>query len=150
MLKARPKSLWSWNFIIPGASRGDMFTTLDQKSEGGTIGLAGRTYAIAKQKIGLGQWTVTAGATTYAEARITGQVISKMEITAPEGLLLAQAPPFSRTYDFTLLEKKVGTIKPAHLLTRESTIDFSGNVSELTQVFCFWMAALKWYYGSQD
>lgn len=150
MMKARAKSFWNWDFQISGSSTGAISTTLDQKTENGTIAHAGQTYAVAKQKTGLGHWTLTLDAQTCGEAQITGIGVSKIEFTVPEGLLEATALPFSRRYDFSMLEKKVGMISPGHLLTRESIIDFDGAVGELTQVFCFWMAALKWYHGSQD
>jgi hypothetical protein len=151
MLKCRPVSIWSWNFEISGSSTGPILTSLDRETGGGTIDHAGHRYAITKQKgRGLGQWTMKADATTYAEAMVMSVGISKIEFTTPAGVLKAKALPFNRTYDFFAQERQVGTVRPHHLLTRKSTIYFTGEVAELTQVFCFWVAAVHWYYGSQD
>jgi hypothetical protein len=150
MLKARAKAFWSWDFQISGSSTGDVLTTLNRRTECGTIVYAGHTYEVAKQKAGREYWKLILDAQNYAEARGIPGLFSKIEIKTPEISLTAEAPLLSRRYDFSILERKVGTIAPGHLLTRESTIDFDGDVGELTQVFCFWMAALKWYYSSQD
>jgi hypothetical protein len=149
-MKAKAKSLWSWDFQISGSSTCAISTTLNRKTEGGTIAYAGQTYVIENQKVGRGPWRLILNAQNYAEARVIPGLLSKMEIKTPETSLTAEAPLLSRSYDFSILEKKVGTISPGHLLTRESSIDFGSDVGELTQVFCFWMAALQWYYGSQD
>jgi hypothetical protein len=151
MLKCQPESLWNWDFRISGSSTGPVRTLLDRKTEGGVIEYAGHHYSITKRKgVGLAHWTLTADSVIYAEAQVLGMVISKIEITTPGLLLLAKAHLFNRTYEFFLAEEKVGMIEPAYLLTRHSTIDFKESVPELTQIFCFWVAAIKWYYASQD
>jgi len=151
MLKCRPESLWSWDFQITGSPTGPILTKLDRKTEDGSIAHAGRQYPITKTKgAGLGHWALMADTAIHAEAQVISIGISKIEFTTRGGLLTAKAAPFNRTYEFFIAEKKVGTIEPAHLLTRNSTIDFSEGVPELTQVFCFWVAAIKWYYASQD
>jgi hypothetical protein len=151
MLKCRPESLWNWDFQISGSSAGIASTKLDRWKEDGAIEYAGRPYSITKRKgVGLGRWILMANSVIYAEAQVLSIGISKIEITTPGLSLLAKAYPFNRTYDFFISKEKVGTIEPAHLLTRYSTIDFKEGVPELTQIFCFWVAAIKWYYASQD
>ena len=130
-----------------------VMTRLNTKTEEGVIEFAGHSHPIHKEKLPdlrHGIWSLMSDATKVAEAKTIGSVISTIEFSTPDGVLTAKATPFSRLYEFSKSDKMVGTITPAHLLTRKSIIDFKEPVPELIQIFCFWMAALKWYHAAQD
>lgn len=151
MLTCLPKSLCSWDYRIRGAAAGDGAVTFNWLSEQGTISLGGVTLNVVKQGWLSGKWTLDSGIGAYATAVKPSALFRSFDVEAGEQKFkVAAASPLGRTFEIATAERKLGTIRPAHPFTRRAFVECDESVSELVQLFAFWLAALTWKRASNN
>lgn len=144
VLTCLPLSLCSWNYRVLGAAGGEAILNFNYWTEQGTIDFDGVTYDIRKQGALSGRWTLESGGDVYAEAYKPSAMFRRFEITGGDANLVVEAQSaFRRSFSLIKGDMPVGSICPAHAFTRRATIECDG-VSELDQLFAFWLVALLW------
>ena len=144
MLTCIPRSVFWWNFDVEGGAAGTSALTFDFFTERGTINHAGTEYSVCKYGWLSGQWGLESGGQTHMRAQKLSPLLRKFEIQEGNHIFILRAMPFTRCYDILQNDSIIGTISPAHFLTRRATIDCRGDLSELGQLFCFWIAVITW------
>lgn len=145
MLTCLPQSLCSWDYRIRGAAAGDGTATFNWLSEQGAISLGGVALRVVKQGWLSGKWTLESEAGTYAVAVKPSALFRAFDLEAGERLFkVAAASPLARTFEIKADGQKLGTIRPAHPFTRRAFVECDESVSELVQLFAFWLTVLMW------
>jgi hypothetical protein len=151
MLTCLPKSLCSWDYRIRGAAAGDGAVTFNWLSEQGTISLGGVALNVLKQGWLSGKWTLESEAGAYAVAIKPSALFRSFDVEAGEQKFkVAAASTFGRTFEITEAGRTLGTIRPAHPFTRRAFVECDASVSELVQLFAFWLAALTWRRAAKN
>jgi hypothetical protein len=150
VLTCLPQSICSWDFNVLGANAGPGALTFNFFTEQGGIQLGLIHHEVRKQGPFSGHWTLERHGERIAEAR-KDSFLRRFEMSTDHGSFVVQAESvFSRDFEILLGEKVAGTIRPAHLFTRRSSIECSDAVPELCQLFAFWLAALTWKRTAQS
>jgi hypothetical protein len=151
MLTCIPKSLCSWDFRVSGPSSGSASLTFHRCTEYGSIVNGGSELSIRKHDTIDNYWILERDGKPCAEARQPNALIRSFEVSsgATRFTLKAQSP-HTRCYDIHADGQVVGTIRPAHGLTRRAFIECGSSVPELLQLFAFWLAALTWRRAADD
>jgi hypothetical protein len=145
MLTCLPQSICSWDYRIPDASAGPAAVTFNFFTEQGAISLGGAEYAIRKHGPLSGHWTLEAQGRPVGDAQKPNPFTRRFELDVDGCVLTLRASSsFTRRFDFVSGGKTVGTICPAHPFTRRATIECASDVSELAQLFSFWLVAMTW------
>lgn len=145
MLSCIPQSLCSWNYRILDGEAIVAFVTFDFWTEQGSISLRGIDYAIRKHGMFSGHWSVESPAGTYVDGVKPSAMFRQFELNTSRGQL-ALAPESIIGRGFSLMSSTglLGTIRPMHPFTCRASIECSGVVSELDQLFAFWLVVLTW------
>jgi hypothetical protein len=145
MLKCVPQSVFSWNYVVAGATGGPAAVGLEVFGEQGSIYCQGTQYRICKHGWLSGHWTMESAGGAYAEAMKESALYRAFEVQDATALFELQAKnPFTRNYQVAIAGNFVGRIAPEGPFTRRTIIDCAAEVPEATQLFCFWLAALTW------
>jgi hypothetical protein len=138
----------SWNYRITGADAGPAAVTFGF-TEHGTISLGNETFDVRKQGWLSGHWTLEQQDIVRAEA--TKRTMVRTFDVAYDGLsFVVQAEMMSRCFEILSGDAVVGTIRPAHMLTRRAFVECDAVVPELIQLFAFWLAALTWRRAARN
>ena len=151
MLTCLPLSLCSWDFRVDGLASGPASITLDFFNEQGTITIGGNECAVRKHGPWSGHWTVEYHGDVNAEARKPNAMFRSFDLQVGAASLTVKAQsPLTRCYDILSDLQVVGTIAPAHPLTRRAFVDCSPSVPELAQLFAFWLAVVTWRRAARN
>lgn len=148
MIRAHPKSMFSWNFSLEGAGiRGE--TRVNFFSENGEIVLNGEVYQVEKQGMMSGSWHLLRQGEVLVKAKKQSAMSRKTLFSA--GAETVELRGESLVGRAMLLEGGgVGIrIAPDHPFTRKSTISEAGPNPPLT-LFAFWVAVLLWKRASDS
>jgi hypothetical protein len=144
MLTCTPRSFFSWDFNVEGLVHGNAGVEFNFFTEQGVIRYSGAEYSVCKYGWLSGQWGIESGGQTYVRALKTNPLLRKFEIQEDHNTFQLRAMPLTRCYEILQGGAAIGSIVPDHFMTRRATIECSGSLSELGQLFCFWLAALTW------
>ncbi|MFT4604913.1 MAG: hypothetical protein ACI9W4_001652 [Rhodothermales bacterium] len=145
MIICTPRTVFSKQFDVNGGpgERGDIEYKI--MTEQGTLTWAGVTYEVRKHGPGSGYWSLEDGDEVLADAQKPSPWHRKILVeTSTLKLELVPRSVFLRAFDVLESGQMVGSIEPAHALTRRAFLDFGPEVPEHIQLFCFWMVALMW------
>lgn len=144
MITCVPESVFGWNFEATGASGGPAEVTFNFFTEQGAIQYGGVEYDVRKHGMLSGEWTLEANGQVYARAVKNNPLTRKFQVEEGGGEFTLRALIMMRGYEILRGDTVIGTINPAHIFTRRSTIDCGPEMTEPCQLFCFWLAALTW------
>lgn len=145
MLVCLPQSICSWDFRVSGTSSGPASLTFNFFTEQSTISLGGSEFTVSKHDPMSGHWTLEQDGRVEAGARKPSAMFRSFEVSAGDQLLTVKArSAFARSFEIISGDRTVGSICPAHAFTRRATIDCTPEVSEIAQLFSFWLAVLTW------
>jgi hypothetical protein len=145
MFTCVPRSTFSWNFQIIGTRGGDANLTFDWWSEKGTIRLASDQYQIRKPSFLIGRWLLWQGGQSGSEAVKSSPFLRQFTMNTKDGVFTLKArSPIGRSFDVYSDTAHIGDIRPEHAFTRRSIVDCSNELSQLDQLFAFWLVALTW------
>ena len=151
MLTCLPRSICSWNFLVRGTMGGEAGLTFNWFTEQGTIDWNGTEYEVVKHGPFSGHWTLEIPGRVVMNAQKSSAFTRTFELDGSCGPLTLQARSMlTREFEIFDAEKLVGTIVPMHMFTRrakiftEARVDCDSKLSELAQLFAFWLVALTW------
>jgi hypothetical protein len=111
-------------------------------SEQGSIDIGSQHYEVVKQGWLSGEWTLECGGQVIARA--LQPLFTRSFEVEHNGQELTLSPVlFSRQFDVSIGSQLIGTIGPTGVFTRRSLVQCDA-LSELMQIFCFWLVALTW------
>nr|WP_143548167.1 hypothetical protein [Rhodopirellula sp. SM50] len=145
IIQCLPQGICSWNYSLMGDVLNGQ-TALRSSSEQGSIVVDGVVFAVKKQGVFSGHWTLEHEGTEVASAQKPSVFWQNFDIDAPGGpLLLAPDTPFTRCYTLRRGEESIATMRPNHPLTRRGKIEIlTSECDAPTVVFSFWLVALIW------
>ena len=144
MMTCIPDSIFTWGFQVKGAAEGPAALSFNFFTEQGAIRYGATEYAVQKHGWLSGEWTLENSGGVCARARKPNPLTRKFQIDEEGRTFLLKARIMGRSFDILQNESVIGSIQPAHIFTRRSTIDCGPEMSEPGQLFCFWLAALTW------
>jgi hypothetical protein len=145
MLTCIPQSLCSWDFRVVGVSAGSAAVTINSFTEQGGISLGQIEFVVRKHGPLSGHWTLERDGKTAADARKPSSMFRSFELNAEDVRLTVQAnSPLTRRFDILSAGQPVGTIQPVHAFTRRALIDCDPAISEILQLFSFFLAVTTW------
>jgi hypothetical protein len=151
MFTCLPQSMCSWDYLVRGAATGEATVTFNWLSEQGTISLGGVTLNVTKQGWLSGKWTLDSGMGAYATAVKPSALFRSFDLEAGEQKFkVAAASTLGRTFEISAGGQTLGTIRPAHPFTRRAFVECDASVSELVQLFAFWLTALTWRRAAKN
>jgi hypothetical protein len=144
VLICHPAGFFSWNYSVEGASA-PAELTFNHWSEQGTITLGSVEYAVRKQGLFSGAWTLEAPDGTYASADEPSFFFRRFELrSAYANLRVAARSAFTSSFDLESDSRLVGHIRVAHAFTYRAHIECDNTIPELDQLFAFWLVVLTW------
>ncbi|WP_372896620.1 hypothetical protein [Stieleria sp.] len=150
-IQCLPQGVCSWNYYLKGdVLNGE--TRLRSSSEQGSIVVDGVVFAVKKQGVFSGHWTLEHEGTEVASAQKQSVFWRTFDIDAPGGpLLLATDSAFTRCYTLRRGEESIATMRPNHPLTRRGKMEIlTSDWDSPTVVFSFWLVALIWRRLTQN
>lgn len=145
MLTALPSTLFSWNFRVVADEALVAEITFDFLTEQGTILHRGDLLAVRKHGPLSGRWTLERNGEPLAEAHKPSAFQRRFEVPTVGGTMSVEAKSaFGNGFELIVGDQIVGSIRPAHLFTRQANIDCDPTVTERDQLFAFWLVALAW------
>ena len=148
MLTCIPNSLCSWDFRVSGTYSGPAELTFNFCLGKGSISLGGIEFRVCKHGIFRGHWTLERGKARYAHAHKPNAMFRAFLVRCgTEQHTVKAHATYRRCYDMLRSDSVVGTIRPVHPFTRSALIDCSSLVSELAQLFSFWLVVINWRLG---
>jgi hypothetical protein len=144
MMTCIPESLFTWDFQVEGAAVEPAALTFDFFTEQGGIRYGNTEYTVKKHGWLSGEWTLENNGEPCASAQKTNPLTRRFEIEEQGRQFLLTGVILTRSYEISQNDSVIGSIAPAHFMTRRATIDCSPEMSEPAQLFCFWLAALTW------
>ena len=151
MLTFVPKGLCSWDYEAREDTATIASVGFNHFGEQGEIAFAGTTYQVVKHGLMSGRWSLLDGIKTLAEAHKPSALFREFEIRiGPQRLHLKAESALARSYRLQSDTGCSGEIWPAHPFTRRAFMRCSPATPPLTQLFCFWLAALTWRRSAQN
>lgn len=148
----QPLSLFSWNFQLTSARGDTAELTFNFFTEQGTIRLNADSFDVIKFGPFSGRWQLLHRDTPIVDAN-KPHLTRRFEVhCGNQHIDLCARSPFTRCYDINRAGKMIGSIAPAHLFTRRSTMtcDAAAAVPAPAQLLCFWLAALTWRRAARN
>ncbi len=144
MLRALPRSIFSWNFDVYLDRELIAIISMRLFVEGGSFEYGGRRFDLRKAGVLSGEFSLKENGRVIAEATKTAMVRVFEIRWAVESCTLHAAPPLTRRFVIEQRGGVVGGIGPDHPFTRGSSIHLPGGMQAEVGVFMFWLVALMW------
>lgn len=145
MLKAIPKSVFSWDFNIYAGNAFVAFLDLSWLREKGTIEIHGCTYEIGREGLMSGDFYLRSNGQTIAKASKPSAFRRSFEVRLEQATyLLAASSMFTRAFKLNQGGRVVGSIRPSGMFTRKATIQLPEEISLEAQVFITWLVIILW------
>ena len=144
MLRALPRSIFSWNFNV--YLDRELIVAIDMRwfGEGGSFEYGGRRFDLRKAGVFSGEFSLEENGRVIAEATKTTMVRMFTIRWAGESYTLRALSPLTRRFVIEQQGEVVGGIGPDHPFTRKSSIQLPGGMPAEVGVFMFWLVALMW------
>ena len=146
MLRAIPRSLFSWDFSIREDDVEVAGLEVAWMSERGRLVLAdGTEYNLYRQGWLSGPFVLEGEGTILAQAEKPSAFVRHFEVEYDHRkLLLTAQSPFTRAFGVSNGNGEIGSIYPDYWLTRKATIDLPDTVVPPVKAFMFWLVVLMW------
>jgi hypothetical protein len=145
MLKAVPKSIFSWDFTVSLA--GQPIAEVDtlwfrEKAE---MFVDGQRYGVYRERWMSGLFVLESGAGVLATAEKPSAFFRSFKVHyGSRRFQLEALSPFTRSFSLAEGVTPVGTIRPVFWLSRTTTIDLPNDIVLPVQVFMFWLVLILW------
>lgn len=133
---------------MQGVSCSNATVTFNFFTEQGSIIYDFSEFVVQKHGWLSDQWSLIGSGRTHASAQKS--LLRRFEVCEGDRSFVLKAQPMTRCYDIFQNEDVIGTIRPAHPFTRRAFVECGSAISELGQLFCFWLAALTWRRAARD
>ena len=145
MLRAIPRSLFSWDFSVLEDDVEVAGLEVSWMRERGTLDIKGTEYNLYRQGWLSGLFVLESEGTVLAQADKPNAFTRRFEVTfGHHTLSLAAQSPFTRAFGVYDGESQVGSIYPDYWFTRKTTIDLPDDIILPVKTFLFWLVVLMW------
>ncbi|MBN2216561.1 MAG: hypothetical protein JW719_04210 [Pirellulales bacterium] len=145
MLRAHPKSIFSWNFSITKGSVLVANLTMNWMGERGSLDVHGARYDLYRQGWLHGAFVIATDRLVVAQAGKSSPFVRRFDVAyGHHRLCLTARSPFTRAFGVYDESGEIGSIYPDHFLTRRATIALPESIALPVQAFLFWLAVLMW------
>jgi hypothetical protein len=145
MLRAEPKSWFSWDFFVMDGDRELTLIDLACFREAGTFAVNGTHYQMRREGYLRGAFTLERDGTVIARA-VKPSALKRLfdiEHGAARYTLKAKSS-FGRTFLLLDGEHTAGELRPDHALTRKATIDLPASIPVPMQIFITLLMIILW------
>lgn len=144
MLKAVPRSIFSWDFDIFDGP--DPVGVIDMSwfIEGGKFYLNGHEYRLIKAGIFSREFSLEENGRIIAEAHKRAIVRSFVVSFGGDHYTLRAEHPVTRRFVVERDGARIGGIVPDHIFTRRCSVDLPNSVPMEVQFFMLWLTLLMW------
>jgi hypothetical protein len=145
MIRCKPKSLCSWNFVLEGDHH-EASLEFHWIGEEGTIIADGARFDVRKHGVYSGHWTLELDGAIIASAQKPSVWTRRFVIeNAVDSLVLRPISMIGRGFRIDRSGDMIASILPDHAFTRRATIDtFEQNWDFPTICFSFWLVVIMW------
>lgn len=152
MLRAIPRSLFSWNFSILEDSAEVAGLEVAWMRERGRLFLAdGTEYNLYRQGWLSGPFVLEGEGVILAQAEKPSALTRRFEIAyGRQQLCLVARSPFTRAFGIYDGDDEIGGIFPDHCFTRKTSVDIPDTIALPVKAFLFWLAVLMWRRASNN
>jgi hypothetical protein len=145
MLRAIPRSLFSWDFSILDDDVEVAGLDVAWLRERGALNIKGTEYNLYRQGWLSGLFVIEGDGTVLAQADKPNALTRRFEVTyGNHTLALTAQSPFTRAFGVYDSENQIGGIYPNHCFTRKTTIDLPDDIILPVKAFLFWLVVLMW------
>jgi hypothetical protein len=146
MLRAIPKSWFSWNFsILEDDVEVAGLDVAWMRERGQLTFIGGNEYDFYRQGWLSGLFLLEGDGTVLAQADKPNPFTRRFEVTfGSQTLTLVAQSPFTRAFDVYDGDRRIGSVYPDHCFTRKTTIDLPVDIPPPVKAFLFWLVALMW------
>jgi hypothetical protein len=151
MIHCKPKSIFSWDFILDGEGH---HASLDFEwfGEQGAITADGTHFKVRKHGMFSGHWTLDHEGQEIASAQKQSVFTRTFDIQSSSGSLVLRAEsPFGNSFRVERSGELLATISRVHLLTRRTIIETIAQKWDFPTIsFSFWLVALTWRRSAES
>lgn len=148
---AEPKHLFSWGFVLYANQMHLATIDMDWFVERGQFEWENNIYQLGKEGVWSGEFYLQKNTEVIAKALkpnpFTRRFILNFE---NRQMILAADSPLTRCFSLLENDKVIGSIRPNHPFTRETSIEFFDDLDVPLQVFIFWLVILMWRRAASD
>jgi hypothetical protein len=145
MLRAIPRSLFSWDFSIREDDVEVARLEVAWMSERGKLNIEGIDCNLHRQGWLSGPFVLEGNGTILAQADKPSAFVRHFEVEyGHRKLLLTAQSPFTRAFGVYDGNGEIGSIYPHHWFARKTTIDLPDDVVLPVKAFMFWLVVLMW------
>ena len=151
MLRAIPKGLFSWGFVILEDEAEVAGLDVAWMRERGRLDIKGAEYSLYRQGWCSGLFVIEGAGTVLAQADKPNVFTRRFEATYDHHRLsLVAQSPFARAFSVYDADRQIGSIYPDHCFTRKTTIDLPDDIVLPVKAFLFWLVVLMWRRAKQN
>ena len=148
MLKAVPKSWWSWDFAVLDGAQPIADIHLSRWGDKGRLTVQGSAYEVHREGW-FGAFVLEKGGAVLARAEKVSAFHRSFAIEH-EGLryTLRAASVFGRSFLLVHGPRAIGSVSPAGMFTRRTLVDLPEELPLPLRVFIIWLALILWRRAS--
>ena len=152
MLRAEPKSWFSWDYTVydNGAPVADL--DLAWVREAGEVIIEGVACTLYRESLLSGAFILEAGGFPLARAEKPSVLFRTFEIAYDDRhhYTLQARSAFARTFVLCEGDREIGSIYPDHIFSRKMTVDLPEALPLAVRVFITWLVILMWKRAAQS
>ena len=150
MLRAEPKSWFSWDYTVydNGAPVADL--DLAWVREAGEVIIEGVACTLYRENLLSGVFILEGGGFPLARAEKPSALFRTFEIAYDGHYTLQARSAFARTFVLCEGDREIGSIYPDHLFSRKMTVDLPEALPLAVRVFITWLVILMWKRAAQS
>ena len=150
MLRAEPKSWFSWDYTVydDGAPVADL--DLAWVREAGEVIIEGVACTLYRESLLSGAFILEAGGFPLARAEKPSVLFRTFEIAYDGHYTLQARSAFGRTFVLREGDREIGSIYPDHIFSRKMTVDLPEALPLAVRVFITWLVILMWKRAAQS
>ena len=145
MIRAIPRGIFSWSYDAHAESGESIPIEFSRFPEQAKFTIEGVEFAIHREGMFSGHFTLVALGRVLAEAHKTSAFTRSFEIEMAEGRYMLQpASPFGRSFDLLEGDREIGFIRPKGIFSRAMECVVPEHLSLPLQVFLLAFVLLIW------
>jgi hypothetical protein len=145
MLRAIPKSWFSWDYSIVDGSIHVAEMDLSLWREKGQIIIGDEVYAVSREGLAHGAFIMDSGGTVLARA-VKPSALRRLFTVEHQDKQYTLAPASALGRKFVLMDgpKELGSITPQGFLTQRARVDLPEHLSLPFRIFIIWLTMIMW------
>jgi hypothetical protein len=151
MLRAVPKSWFSWDFDVLDGAQTVAEIELAWWAEKGRLTVQGASYEVYRKGWWGGAFVLEAGGAVLARAEKPSAFLRSYVIEhAGKRFTLRAESPFGRSFLLVHAPQAIGSLSPEGLFTRRARVDLPEDLPLPLRVFIVWLVLILWRRASHS